>query len=431
MLFLVIGKMQKANENTFIVKVSRNRFSVLGLRSMSSEWCLITILMFYPLFASVSILLGVPSRPLSVSYRIIYLILALLIFLIEFSRPAKNITASRYITFLILFWVVYLVRMYYDLVILGLKNGYASNGFMFYFQYGILGSFLPALAIGFIGNKINVSRLSTLLVKVAWVTAFCLFYIVYHEFGFGIDIFLNRLSLGDEANIIGPIAISQYGGLIMFISFYEMLSKRFKVVLLILWIFGLVLLMLGGSRGPLLSVVSVHVLASLFYFRKKIKKVSTWRNVGLVFLGLVAFVTLVIVPNFEQISLFSRIESSVSQGEGLDARSRAWSAAWNQFLSNPLFGDKIVENEFHFYPHNFLLEVLMSTGIMGGLFVFVLVFAFVLRFAKWQDPIGLMYFYLTLIVFGYVQFSLAIITIPQFWCLLMLCLSMNPSKKVL
>ena len=45
--------------------------------------------------------------------------------------------------------------MSYDLIYLNINKGFASNGFTYFFNYGVLGSYLPALEIILKIEKIN------------------------------------------------------------------------------------------------------------------------------------------------------------------------------------------------------------------------------------------------------------------------------------
>ncbi|MCB0751465.1 MAG: hypothetical protein KDC52_08335, partial [Ignavibacteriae bacterium] len=179
---------------------------IVPLKKFSLEWSFLAIMMFYPFVATISIFLRIPSRPLSVTYRFCYLVLVLFVLFIEKSKIGKqNIKYSKYFVYLSLFWLLYLLRMYYDLILCGLKVGYASNGFAYYFQYGILGSFLPALVFLLCHREINFRSLFKKLKFFSWPLALCLLYIIDHEFGLNSQIFLSRIYLGEDANIINPI----------------------------------------------------------------------------------------------------------------------------------------------------------------------------------------------------------------------------------
>jgi len=50
-------------------------------------------------------------------------------------------------------------------------------------------------------------------------------------------------------------------------------------------------------------------------------------------------------------------------------RLQLFTGGIKQFMDNPIFGDHIEERSLGFYPHNILIESLMSMGILGGLLI--------------------------------------------------------------
>ena len=418
--------------------MSKYKFGYLKLsgskiNGVLAEWCLIAILLLYPFFATISIISGIPSTPLSIGYRIGYLLLALLIIGLELARLVKRPRAySAYLVFFTLFWMVYLLRMYYDFYIIGYNSGYAAKGFMFYFQYGLLGSFLPALAIGMVVQNINFPRLFRNVRLLCIPLVACLLYVINHELGLGAEIFLTRFSLGGDEAILSPIAISQYGGLVTIVAFYSILYTRITAIDTLLWLTGMVLLTLGASRGPLIAVLLTHLFIVLYIVRKNIYSFRVWSSL---LLGIVALLFLgfrYILPILESTSLFNRVEGSINEGAGLDTRSVQWTAAWNQFINNPIAGDLIVERALNFYPHNLLLEILMATGIIGGS-IFLLLFGKSIFNALYiKERFRRAFIYVMVLHFMYAMFSLSIISIPQYWCMLVLvcCLSSVTTSKL-
>jgi len=405
-------------------------FTLEKVQVLIAEWVFISILMFYPFFASVSILIGIESRPLSLLYRGSYLGATLLILFLEFARKSNKVKTNVFVLSFILFWLIYLGRMYHDLVHLGITRGYAARGFIYYFQFGILGSFMPVLMLCFTEGRMNYERFFKNLKLIAWLTAFCLFYIVNHEYGFGLNIFLSRFSLGEDANIISPILISQYGGIIAVLAFYSMKISKVTFTSVIQWLLGLTLLILGSSRGPFIGVVLIHIFIYWIFFKSNIEKISVWRNLIITLLIIMGLFIAVVLPNLEKINMLNRIQGSVSQGKGLDDRGSAWSSAWNQFLGNPIFGDKIIENHFGFYPHNLVLEILMATGLLGLIVLLPLIFKICLNYLNILriDEYQRAFIILFLLSFIFVSFSSALVTMPHFWILLAISVSISPKK---
>src|SRR5699024_9569669 len=89
--------------------------------------------------------------------------------------------------------------------------------------------------------------------------------------------------------------------------------------------------------------------------------------------GLLSFAFLGSHIDLANISVFNRLgffnNSNIVINESPDIRFQFYSMAWNQFLDHPIIGDQIMVNKFRIYPHNFILEVLMSLGIVGIIIV--------------------------------------------------------------
>lgn len=410
------------------VVLFRNRNRLIGnSKGLLAEWCLIFILLPYPIFAATSILLGTSSTPLSMAYRAIYLVMALLIIVSELLEAVQRQKRySAWLMLLPLFWLIYLGRMHYDLNILGFKEGFAALGFNYFFQYGILGSFIPALAIGLVVKEINYSRLFKNTRLLAFPVVLALIYVINHEIGLSPDLFLKRQYLrDDDAVILGPIIISQYGGLAALIFFYSICYRKITVFDAVFWLLGMALMVLGASRGPLIAVVLTHLVIIFYLLKIRFKSLKLWAAVSAI--SIVAVVSLIrfIIPNLKNIILFNRVKNSIETGGELDTRELQWSTAWKQFLDSPIFGDAIVEKALNFYPHNIILEVLMSTGLIGGGIVFLLLMKSFFNSFAVKSEYARFFFYVLTLYFLYANFSLSLVAIPQFWAVLALCVCLN------
>jgi O-antigen ligase len=180
-------------------------------------------------------------------------------------------------------------------------------------------------------------------------------------------------------------------------------------------------------------LICAFCLLLLFWehFKWAYNRVTFWFR-SVVFAGVMAGITaFFILPNVKEITFLNRVSDTVNKGNGLDERSAQWSAAWEQFLSSPAWGDKLVERALGSYPHNVVLEVLMSTGMLGGVFFFGL-----LIMAGWKylqrrsvDQEFTPVYYLFIGYFGFAMFSSALITLVQFWVLLALVVSVIPIRN--
>jgi O-antigen ligase len=62
----------------------------------------------------------------------------------------------------------------------------------------------------------------------------------------------------------------------------------------------------------------------------------------------------------------TRIAFSLEGGIEGEDRDLSIVAAWQDFLRNPIIGSSFVGTLDGYYPHNIVVEALMATGIVGG-----------------------------------------------------------------
>jgi O-antigen ligase len=72
--------------------------------------------------------------------------------------------------------------------------------------------------------------------------------------------------------------------------------------------------------------------------------------------------------NTEDIQMLSRFSGMYEErlNNIKEDRDYEWESAFNQFLDSPLLGDAFVTDYDKSYCHNILLDVMMSTGLLGG-----------------------------------------------------------------
>src|SRR5690606_25305912 len=63
---------------------------------------------------------------------------------------------------------------------------------------------------------------------------------------------------------------------------------------------------------------------------------------------------------------------AIEEGGSSASRLMIWKSSFNQFLDNPFFGDKLGIDNRSGYAHNFFIEVLQTTGLIGFIpFIFL------------------------------------------------------------
>lgn len=223
----------------------------------------------------------------------------------------------------------------------------------------------------------------------------------------------------NTSEYISPLALSYCSVLTIGLCIFKFineknLTSKIKTYYTSTIFLSLIMFFLGASRG---SVVALFfMILSFFYFsNKKVKKrflITCFIAIPLVLQGVA----------FTNSAVFDRVFNSTSQ-LNIDSMGRGdlWRIAWGYFIENPWFGGHIelidVPNykgylSGNIYPHNMILEVFMSSGILVGLlFVFLIIFNFSQLFAALKKNPKEIWIIILLIV-GFVQhfFSGAIYT---------------------
>lgn len=328
---------------------------------------LIQILVFLlnfglPIFMVIPIISGTNTTPYMILLRLIILIVSAILVLFSGrfkTRELNIITVSFFV-----FWFFYLLRIIADVFIHPIIVTNENTDLSKVVSFAVFMCFLPSCAIYLNRSKINLEVLSGKLLLWFFVESFIVFclLVVYFQ-GNIFDVFNDRslITHGELFFPINPITISRIGASLVMASVYSFsvfhTLKWWKF--LIFFLFGFVLLALGGSRGPIISLAAVLLLLSARSFYK----IKLYINVILIILMVVFTSTWV---DFSKLDVISRIVD-LQSGENFD-RLGHWNSAVNQFLENPVFGDKIFDNYLGTYPHNILLEVLMSVGLIGVIF---------------------------------------------------------------
>src|SRR5690606_10275510 len=74
------------------------------------------------------------------------------------------------------------------------------------------------------------------------------------------------------------------------------------------------------------------------------------------------------------IDRFTKIEDDISQGSSSAVRIDLWREGLRQFADHPIFGSGLEVEKYRFHPHNILIEVLLTTGVIGFIPFSILVF---------------------------------------------------------
>jgi O-antigen ligase len=180
-----------------------------------------------------------------------------------------------------------------------------------------------------------------------------------------------------EENYISPLALSYCGTLSIGIGISYLMQTKIsrwsKLLVFTFILFSLVPFFLGASRGSIFALFLPFVI--MFFSRGN--AVANIRLLIIMLLAAAAGVYLSELFGSSLIGRFTSMKADIAQGNESAIRLEMWKAALLQFADNPILGDALEVSAFRFYPHNIVLEVLMSTGIVGFIpFVALLIYAF-------------------------------------------------------
>jgi O-antigen ligase len=272
-----------------------------------------------------------------------------------------------------LFSLVFILRMLIDEL---LSTGYSlsfSQMFASYLSFGIIPFFVISnLKLSFDNIKF--------LEKSLLIAAF-LYSILAAWFYFKFLGTLGRLSThtsGEE--VLSPLALSYSATLALGFALVSILNKTvkgtMKWLMYITIVASIIPFLLGASRGAILALV----VSLLFYGGYIFIYGKTLTKVKIVFFTIILMSILIytaIIFESSAFTRFLRIFEAMEEGDSSAIRTEIWKQAFNQFLGSPIIGSSFVIKGFESYAHNFIIEVLQTTGIVGFLpFVFIFYKAF-------------------------------------------------------
>jgi O-antigen ligase len=184
-----------------------------------------------------------------------------------------------------------------------------------------------------------------------------------------------------DGRLMGPFnataATADYLTLQVFFLAYILIRtppRRIRVLVVSLLVANFLFLISTGNRGGFISLI-IGGLLFLFVFRREL---GFARIAKLSFAGGMLFTIVAVgVVSFTQYGmLFDRLEGTTVEGGVPDTRARAWPDSWGRIQDQPVLGhgprlrlttlDRAVGDiPYVIYPHNLVLHILYTTGIVG------------------------------------------------------------------
>ncbi|WP_150452384.1 O-antigen ligase family protein [Arenibacter lacus] len=294
------------------------------------------------------------SRYYSIPIRAI-LILVMLYILLKNWRNLLNHKLSIYIGFFVVFWGLYTIKVLYTQN-LSIGQSLSKDWFEFIF-FGLTYVIIPFFTF----LSLDLKTYKNTILNGMIFSGFLMGIVSTYIYGDLLISGVGRISLityETGESVLSPLALSYAGALTIVLCLSKLIfSKDIKrnefVYLTITIVFSFVMFLLGSSRG---SVIALLLTIPLFLYYSPLKQ-------KVKFMGLSTLSIPIIYWAIEASgsTIFERISNTKEdQGSG---RDYLWRKALAHFIENPIFGGKVEIGGI--YPHNLIIEILMSTGIVG------------------------------------------------------------------
>jgi hypothetical protein len=322
----------------------------------------------YPLLvgaANVAGLSGSASSMASLAIRALNVGLAVLLILGGLGRRRDN-SSNILLVMLTLFWLAYFVRIFFD-TIYSPQDLWQSPSY--YWIWAVGGCFIPMLALALWPQRIDET--DTLFSWLYMATFAACLLAFFAASGSRIDNIgqlaeTGRARIGDDR--LNPISLGHLGATLVVQSIWALVffrhwrSRAMRLFLLAGLGVGFYVLMMANSRGPIIAALAC--LAIIILFSPARYKVSVLLLSGVVVASIVPLAHY--LEETYDITTFSRLFGmTLSQQADQSARLELYADALRGVLESPLVGSWL-EIPGVGYPHNFILESYMATGVFFG-----------------------------------------------------------------
>lgn len=175
-----------------------------------------------------------------------------------------------------------------------------------------------------------------------------------------------------DSDMMSPLALSYCSALTIGIALSYWLENKTtiknKLYLSLIIFLGATPFFLGSSRGSLIALVLPFLL--MMASSQKLK--SNLRLTAIMLVGVIGIIYFSEYFGSSLIDRFTQTGSDIQEGNEQAIRTVMWRNALQQFSTNPIMGDRLKVEGFDIYPHNVLIEILQSTGLLGFIPFFIL-----------------------------------------------------------
>jgi O-antigen ligase len=313
----------------------------------------------FPIASALPILAGVSSRYATVPFRAIVLLLSLSVLPSTLKRWRNNSVPLGQILILVVLGLEGL-RIAWDFSVTSLPLDLPWNDYFLLF-FGA--SFFPVLAIQqpVLATDARVAAATS---EAAGIVAMILVM-------FAVGIELSRGIAGAarlSTEVLNPISLGHLAVSVVIVCSFCLIAdsrrrgvgRALLVILRTLVIFvSLLVLVATGSRGPMVALLAAGLCAGVFLAVRSLRQFVLVMAVATVAAVAGAAVLKVDIAGVDRLLSFGFDQS------GLE-RTQLLRGALSQYEEHPLSGSAVVEYFFRIYPHNIVVDAMMSQGIFGA-----------------------------------------------------------------
>ncbi len=309
------------------------------------------------------------SRTVTIPYRAFALLIAILVIIINIKK--KPLYTPFAFKLFIFYWVMLVLRIFYDLNIRSGVNLKETNQLWLY----VFGICIAALLS--IYKSIAYIDLNKAFNWILILSTLTLIFTLFSNQRIYID--SNLITTRPNANLaLNTIEFGYLGTTVAILSLYFIIknntSKLKKIIGILVVVLSVFVMLRAGSRGPLVALI-VTIFFFLFVRSRNFFIGVAVLGISLLLISFFIDSILEILGNISPI-IESRLRMTIYDKD-LSDRESFYGAAIKAFLESPIWGKQfaIFRSDGHYsYSHNIILDALMGLGIIGaGAMIFFLV----------------------------------------------------------
>ncbi|KEF38877.1 lipid A core-O-antigen ligase-like enyme [Schinkia azotoformans MEV2011] len=277
----------------------------------------------------------------------------------------------------------------------------------------------------------------------------CLKIVSYIFVIYGLYQFLNAMKLGYWLTVSEnglrrlPYSMSfGYDMMLPAIVFLYYTMRYKKVLHLALTVLCIFMILLAGSRAPLLWIMVFFTVMLIRSFVNSKVKVFWGLFAPFLLLGLINLNNIIrfIAVFLQQQGITARSIDMLLSGTMSDDNGRKdiYDIAIrmiknSDFFGYGLYGDRYVIGNYYYwgYPHNIFLEILITFGVViGGLLIFFMLYNIVRTLIKCKDQYWMDLFLIFLVCSLKLLLSYSYWYVPEFWAAIAVVYSWNRQQKI-